>query len=204
MTMILRLHELFLNAIKQLDVVALPALRIYLAAVFWVAGMNKVNGFDQVVEWFGNPDWGLGLPFPWLMAFLATASEVAGAVLLTLGLATRYISVPLMITMLVAVFSVHWPYGWQAVADLQSAGATDATQEAITRLQRAREILQEHGNYDWLTDSGRYSFVVSNNGIEWGVTYFLMLAVLAFSGGGRWFSADYWIAKHFVRSADRV
>ncbi len=204
MNTIFRLNDIFLHSVKQLDVLALPALRIYLAAVFWVAGMNKVNGFDQVVEWFGNPDWGLGLPFPWLMAFLATASEVVGAILLTLGLATRYISVPLMITMLVAVFAVHWPYGWQAVADLQSAGATEATHEAITRLQRAREILQEHGNYDWLTDSGRYSFVVSNNGIEWGVTYFLMLAVLAFSGGGRWFSVDYWIAKHFVRSAGRV
>lgn len=197
-------HQAFTALLKQLDVILLPALRVYLAAVFWVAGMNKLNSFDQVVEWFGNADWGLGLPLPWLMAALATAAEVGGAVLLLLGLATRYISIPLIITMMVAIFAVHWPYGWQAVADLQSAGVTEQTQEAIQRLQRAREILQEYGNYDWLTDSGRYSFVVSNNGIEWGVTYLLMLAVLAVQGAGRWFSLDYWIAKHFVLTKRRV
>jgi uncharacterized membrane protein YphA (DoxX/SURF4 family) len=99
--------------------------------------------------------------------------------------------------MLVAIFTVHWDHGWQAVADLNSPGATAATAEAITRLERAREILQEYGNYAWLTADGRYSFVVSNNGIEWGVTYLLMLLVLFFQGGGRWFSVDYWIEQRY-------
>ncbi|MCT7359796.1 DoxX family protein [Thalassolituus pacificus] len=189
-------HDRF-NSTRALDFLAPLSLRLYLAAVFWVAGMNKVAGFDNVVEWFGNGEWGLGLPFPWLMAFLATAAEVGGAVLLLLGLGTRYIALPLIVTMLVAIFTVHWDHGWQAVADLNSPGATAATAEAITRLERAREILQEYGNYAWLTADGRYSFVVSNNGIEWGVTYLLMLLVLFFQGGGRWFSVDYWIEQRY-------
>ena len=48
-------------------------------------------------------------------------------------------------------------------------------------------------DYDWLTETG--NFIVSNNGIEWAVTYFLLLLALFFIGGGRYVSADYWIAR---------
>ena len=51
------------------------------------------------------------------MALLATTTELAGAILLTFGLFTRLISIPLIITMLVAIFTVHLPNGWQAIAD---------------------------------------------------------------------------------------
>ena len=54
--------------------------------VFWVAGTNKLDGMDNVIDWFGNPDWGLGLPFQALMAWLAVSTEVLGAVALLLGL----------------------------------------------------------------------------------------------------------------------
>lgn len=185
------------------EFLVLLALRVYLASVFWVAGSNKLAGFDSVVEWFGNPDWGLGLPFPALMAALATAAELGGALLLLSGFAVRLAVVPLIITMLVAMFAVHWPYGWQAVADLHSPGVTEATHEALERLGRAREILQEYGNYDWLTDNGRFRFVVSNNGIEWAATYLLMLGILLVRGGGRWLSVDYWLMRRFVPSAEQ-
>ena len=56
------------------------ALRLYLVPVFWVAGTNKLSGMDNVIAWFGNSDWGLGLPAPALMAYLATGTEVLGAV----------------------------------------------------------------------------------------------------------------------------
>jgi len=186
-----------LDVAKSIDFVGPLALRIYLFFVFWTAGNNKLAGFEGTVEWFGNTEWGLGLPFPELMAFLATWTEIIGAVLLLVGFATRYIAIPLMVTMLVAIFAVHWPYGWQAVADLQSPGVTDATHEAIERLGRARDILREHANYNWLTDGGRYSFVVSNNGIEWGVTYFVMLLMLFFNGAGKYLSIDYWIKAKY-------
>jgi putative oxidoreductase len=189
------------GALARVDFLGPLALRLYLVPVFWVAGMNKLGGFSDVVEWFGNPDWGLGLPLPWLMAALATGAEVGGAVMLLLGLGVRLIAVPLMVTMVVAAATVHWDNGWQAVHDLQSPFASAYTLgiessdavEAAERLSRARSILQEHGNYEYLTAKG--SFVVSNSGIEWAATYFVMLLALFFSGAGRWVSLDYWMTR---------
>jgi uncharacterized membrane protein YphA (DoxX/SURF4 family) len=184
-----------LDGLRAIDFLGPLALRLYLVPVFWVAGMNKVNGFDDVVAWFGNPDWGLGLPYPWLLAALATGAEVLGAVLLLVGLAVRWISIPLMITMVVAAISVHWDNGWQAVADANSPFPPADLDLAVERLERVRSILQEHGNYEWLTGSG--NVVISNNGIEWAATYFVMLLVLFFIGAGKYLSIDDWLARRF-------
>lgn len=184
-----------LDAMRALDFLAPLALRFYLAPVFWYAGTNKLSHFEDTAAWFGNPDWGLGLPFPELMAALATGTEVLGAVLLVIGLAVRWISIPLMVTMLVAAFAVHWQNGWQAVHDKASPWASANVDDAVMRLDRAKDILREHGNYDWLTETG--SFLVSNNGIEWAATYFIMLLALFFLGAGRYVSTDFWIHKAF-------
>ena len=56
----------------------------------------------------------MGYPFPLMNAYLATATEIAGVVLLILGLATRIISIPLMIVMVVAIFTVHISNGFAA------------------------------------------------------------------------------------------
>jgi len=203
-----RLYDL-LDGLRRVDFLGPLALRLYLAPVFWVAGMNKVSGFDNVVEWFGNPDWGLGLPVPWLLAALATAAEVGGALLLLLGLGTRLIVIPLMMTMIIAATAVHWDNGWQAVHDPQSPFASewvlgieaDDAEAAVERLSRAKDILREHGNYGWLTEKG--GFVVSNSGIEWAATYFVMLLALFFTGGGRLLSADHWLARRWRRGPPR-
>ena len=156
--------------------------------VFWMAGTQKIANIDSTAEWFGNTEWGLGLPFPEVMAYLAAYTEAVGALLLLLGLATRWISIPLMITMLVAIFAVHWDNGWAAIADSSS-------QEVAVRLGAARDILNEHGNYSWLTARG--SFVILNNGIEFAVTYLVMLLALLFCGGGRYVSVDYYLSRLF-------
>lgn len=195
MTLLLRAQAL-LDKTRAVDFLAPLALRLYLAPVFWIAGTNKIAGFDNTVAWFGNPDWGLGLPFPWLMAFMATSSEVVGAIGLLLGLAVRWLAIPLMITMLVAAFAVHWGNGWQAVADPAFCLFNcESAQAAAERLSMAKSLLQEHGNYEWLTAEG--GFVVLNNGIEWAATYFVMLLVLFFYGAGRFVSLDYWVARRF-------
>ena len=105
-SMILRVHELF-DKTRCLDFLGPLLLRLYLAPIFWMAGTNKLNNMESTIEWFGNAEWGLGLPFPTIMAYLAAMTETVGAVLLILGLALRYISIPLMITMVVATVTVH-------------------------------------------------------------------------------------------------
>jgi len=179
-------------------------LRAYLVPVFWVAGNNKWNPFDpdsslqNTIDWFGNPDWGLGLTFPALNAWLAWLAEYFGAILLALGLATRWICIPLMFTMVVAAATVHIDHGWQALHDLKSPFASANAGEAIDRLNRAKDILREHGDYDWLTEHG--SLVSLNNGVEWAATYFILLFALFLLGGGRYISLDYWIACRFRES----
>ena len=187
------LYQKLLNMSRYFDGLAPLALRIYLAPVLMQAGYNKLAHFDDTVAWFANPDWGLGLPMPAVMAGLAAGTEFFGAILLMLGLATRLISIPLMVTMLVAAFTVHWPNGWLAIADGSSWLANDRVLEAGDKLAKAKEILQEHGNYDWLTSSG--NLAVLNNGIEFAATYFIMLLALFTLGGGRYTSLDYFIAK---------
>lgn len=180
------------DALSKIDFIAPLLLRLYLAPIFWMAGWSKLTSFSDTSEWFGNSEWGLGLPFPDLLAAMATGTELLGAVLLLLGLGVRLISIPLLITMLVAMFAVHWPNGWLAIAEGQGLFATERTVEAVERLAVAKNLLREHGNYDYLTEHG--SLVVLNNGIEFGATYFLMLMSLIFTGAGRWLSIDHWIA----------
>jgi len=174
----------WLNSTRAVDFLAPLALRLYLVPVFWMAANNKWNPFDSnssldgVIGWF---DKGLGLPFPELMAYLAWGAEYFGAILLLLGLAVRWVSIPLMITMLVAATTVHWSNGWLAIA------------EPSAQLEAARALLQEHGNYEWLTENG--GFAILNNGIEFATTYFIMLLALFFIGAGKYVSLDYWIAR---------
>ncbi len=198
------------------------ALRLYLAPIFIIAGYNKLQlsdsslGFFErlganpnVVSWFGNSEWGLGLPAPELLAFAAGWTELLGGFLLVLGLATRLVSLPLIFTMVIAATSAHWDNGWFAIAPSNPASSAaqplawvgiDGAEESLEnsrevgrRLTAMKSILSEHGNTDWLYDRG--SVVVLNNGIEFAVTYLVMLLMLLFHGGGRFVSADYWLAR---------
>ena len=91
------------------------ALRLYLAPMFWVAGSNELQSIEGTIFWFGSSNSGLGLPLPALLAGLATLTEAIGAALLIIGLGVRWISLPLVITMRVAAFTVHWQNGWLAI-----------------------------------------------------------------------------------------
>lgn len=207
------LHML-LNKTRSADFIAPLLLRLYLAPIFISAGLNKLNSFDSVVLWFGNSDWGLGLPAPFFMAFLATATEIIGGFALLLGIATRWLAAPLMFTMIIAMTTAHWSNGWYAIApsnpeasmsavlapiNFPGAKASLENSEAVgNRLSRAKNILQDNGNYEWLTETG--NFVVLNNGIEFAATYFIMLLALFFMGAGRYISLDYWLHKRLIHT----
>jgi putative oxidoreductase len=88
--------------------VALLLLRLVLAYGFWEPAKNKWADINAIAEWFDS----MGIFAPKLNAYLAASTEMAGVFLLTLGLATRLISLPLIITMLVAIKTVHWENGF--------------------------------------------------------------------------------------------
>ena len=185
-----------LDQLRWSDFLAPLALRLYLVPIFWMAGTHKWADMDSIITWFGE---GLGLPFPTVMAYLATGTEIIGAVALLIGLGVRWISVPLMVTMLVAIVTVHADNGWLAVAEgPDSLFATERTTQAIARLDEAKTLLQQHGDYERLTEHG--SLVMLNNGIEFATTYFIMLLALFFMGAGRFVSLDYWIRQAIFKS----
>ncbi len=202
--MISRLSQLMTSTTQRLqlaDGLAPLLIRLYLAPIMMQAGWTKFQSFDSTVAWFGNAEWGLGLPFPELMVTLAAGTELIGGLLLIPGIAVRWLSIPLLFTMLVAMLTVHWENGWLAIADSSSWLANERVMEASERLERVRAILQEHGHYEWLT--GRGSVVILNNGIEFAATYAIMLLSLIFTGGGRFTSVDDVIRRRYGTPAAR-
>jgi uncharacterized membrane protein YphA (DoxX/SURF4 family) len=179
---------------KRFDFLSLLAIRLYLLPTLYVGAHAKINGFSGVVEWFGSSpaEGGLGLPFPTLMAFLATATEAGGLICIALGFLTRIISVPLFVVMTVAGLSVHWSHGWAAIAG--------KTTEAAMRLDGMMAWLAQEfpGRFNYVTELG--DPVALQNGIEFTATYAIMILVLFFYGGGRFVSLDYWIAKIWPKS----
>ena len=130
LTTLTRIHSCMLDVTAPCSGLAPLALRLFLVPVFWTAGMNKLLAFPDTVAWFGNSEWGLGLPLPWIMAALATSTEVGGAIFLALGFVTRLITIPLMFTMVAAAMLVHWEFGWQTIADPNAPFANERAMEA--------------------------------------------------------------------------
>ena len=89
---------------------ALLFARVTVAYGFYEPAMMKWKDIGSVAEWFGS----MGIPFPTLNAYMAASTEVLGVVLLTLGLLTRAISIPLIVVMIVAIATVHLPHGFSA------------------------------------------------------------------------------------------
>lgn len=208
-----RTYTTVLGKLSHVEGLAPLLLRIFLAPILIKAGYGKLQlgdtsvGFPErlladpnVVSWFGNADWGLGLPAPEVLAFLAGWTEFLGGWLLLLGLMTRLVAVPLMITMVVAAVTAHWDNGWHALPETKLTvpweWRADLIDEGLERKSRAVAILQEHGNYDYLSAAG--SITVLKNGIEYSATYFLMLLTLFFMGGGRYTSIDDWLHRRIV------
>ena len=100
-----------LNYLSTADFLAPLALSLYLAPICWMAGSSTFSDMESTIAWFGNPDWGVGLPLPALMAWLASRSGAVGAFLLLVGFSERWVSQPLMVTILVAALTVHWQNG---------------------------------------------------------------------------------------------
>ncbi len=197
----LQIYTSTVACLKRRDIVALLLLRIYLAPIFILAGYNKLTGLENTAYYFGEI---LGIPAPMFMALLAGSAELFGGIALLFGLATRLMSIPLLITMLVAALTAHWSNGWHVLPEstltVPWEWRMDLIEGAQERRSMAVSILREHGNYRWLTETG--SFTVLKNGIEFAATYFVMLMVLLFRGPGAWLSVDYWVARKLRRAGN--
>jgi putative oxidoreductase len=90
--------------------------RLLLAWEFGESGYAKLTGQN----WFAE----LTFPFPFNLLppdiswYVAMIFEMAGAIALLLGFATRFFSLSLIVLTIVAIASVHWPEHWSSVWEL--------------------------------------------------------------------------------------
>lgn len=92
--------------------IGLLGLRLLLAWEFWEAGVEKFNGdnwFADIQDAFPFPFSVVPVDISW---FLATWTELIGAVALVIGLGTRFFSLSLIILTAVAWASVHAGNGY--------------------------------------------------------------------------------------------
>lgn len=98
------------DQLKKVEFLPLLLIRLTLAYGFYNPAKMKWSDINAIGEWFGT----IGIPAPYFNAYLAAGTEALGVVLLMLGLGTRLISIPLMITMVVAIITVHFANGFEA------------------------------------------------------------------------------------------
>jgi len=108
--LMLERYKSIVQQIKKLNDVLLLAIRLILAYGFYNPAITKWQNINSVAEWFGS----MGIPMPLLNAYMAASTELAGVILLTLGLGSRFISVPLIVVMIVAITTVHLVNGYEA------------------------------------------------------------------------------------------
>jgi putative oxidoreductase len=87
-------------------------LRLVMGAGFMVHGWAKWNrgpaAFGKLLQF-------LGVPMPEVTAWIVTLLELAGGFALIIGAFVTIVSVPLIISMLVAMFTVNVRYGFSAI-----------------------------------------------------------------------------------------
>jgi len=108
--MIKTLYPLIKNTLSQGQSLSLLFARLAVAYGFYDPAMQKWADIGSVAGWFES----IGIPFPTLNAYMAASTELLGVILLTLGLFTRLISIPLIVVMIVAIATVHLSHGFSA------------------------------------------------------------------------------------------
>ncbi len=152
---------------------ALMGLRLILGFAFLTAAMNHWSNMDGTVYYFGEM---LHIPMPTFNAYLATFTEFTGAILLPLGLFTRYISIPLIITMFVAIITAHAGNGFVAFKNIPEGSFLFNAEGGLG----ASQGVEIYNAGEKLGDVAVYS----TGGMEMPLMYIVMLLVLVARGPG--------------------
>lgn len=90
---------------------ALLILRLFMGGTFLAYAIKKIQNFESYTTFFTDK---LDLPLPMLNLYLVIGVEGLGGLLLIFGFLTRAISIPLIFTMIVALFLVNIDNGFAA------------------------------------------------------------------------------------------
>lgn len=87
-------------------------LRLIVGYGFLAHGLAKWHRGPEV---FANILYAIGVPSPQLMAWLTIATEILSGIAILIGAFVSLISIPMIITLVVAMFTVHLPYGFSSI-----------------------------------------------------------------------------------------
>lgn len=87
-------------------------LRLIIGYGFAIHGLAKLS---RGPEAFAGVLQSIGVPAPHFMAWVTIITELAGGVAVALGAFVPFVSVPLAVILLVAIFTVHLPYGFSSI-----------------------------------------------------------------------------------------
>ena len=91
-------YEQLVAGSNSLQSLALLVLRVYFFWQLFMTGQGHLAHIGKVADFFVT----LGIPFPTLNAYLSSAVECFGSLLLIIGLASRLTAIPVAVTMTVA------------------------------------------------------------------------------------------------------
>jgi putative oxidoreductase len=98
------LYRLFVRVANLLQSPLLLLLRVYFFWQLFLAGKGKLLNIGKVSEFFAS----LHIPYPIFNAYLNGSLECFGSLLLIIGLASRLIALPLVVTMVVAYLTADF------------------------------------------------------------------------------------------------
>src|SRR6266403_5404847 len=99
-----RSYELLIASGAALQSPFLLALRLYFFWQLFLTGKGKLENIGKVTEFFGS----LGIPLPALNAYFIGSLECFGSLLLIIGLASRPLSLLIVISMTVAYLAADF------------------------------------------------------------------------------------------------
>lgn len=89
------------NIFKKIDWLFPLIARLSVGIVFAQSGWGKLHNIERVTAYFTE----LGIPAPHIQAYFVSSVELVAGALLVLGLFTRFVIVPLIIIMVVAILT---------------------------------------------------------------------------------------------------
>jgi putative oxidoreductase len=101
------------KALPLLNGPAALVTRLFVGGFFMNTGWGKMHDLEQFAKNFA----GWGIPFPHFNAALSAYTEFYGGLLTVIGLGTRMVAVPMIINMLVAIFSVVLRFNVSSLGD---------------------------------------------------------------------------------------
>ncbi|MBV9949782.1 MAG: DoxX family protein [Myxococcales bacterium] len=105
MHFVVALYRRIVDRLRAVDWIALLVGRLAVGLLFLSTGWGKVHDLGKVAQFFEK----LGIPAPAFHATLVGYSELICGALLVLGLLTRLATIPLAISMIVAILTAKRP-----------------------------------------------------------------------------------------------